>query len=79
MTNGENFEIRTSAFGLRPGRVIGMDMTPDLSANGAEHASPGQRPGFDRQKHPKPKGRNNGCAAPCMSDLLVLSVCESRL
>ena len=35
-----------------------------LSANGAAHASPGQRPGYASSFHPALKGRRNRCLAP---------------
>jgi len=35
-----------------------------LSANGAAHASPGQRPGSASSFHPALKGRHNRCLAP---------------
>ena len=35
-----------------------------FSANGAAHASPGQRPGSASSFHQALKGRHNGCLAP---------------
>ena len=49
-----DFNVSMSSF-VRPSR---------LSANGAAHASPGQRPGSASSFHPALKGRHNRCFAP---------------
>ena len=51
-------------------------MAGDFSANGAAHASPGQRPGYASLYHQALKGRHNRCLAP--SGLGLFSDIEPR-
>jgi len=44
--------------------VSGLAWPSPLSANGAAHASPGQRPGSASSFHPALKGWPNRCLAP---------------